>query len=56
MSKKTLTLIITMIMLASMILSACGGGAEPTPAPVAPVPTEAPAAAAPTEAPAAVSD
>ena len=33
-------------MLTSMILAACGGGAEPTPAPAAPAPTEAPAAAA----------
>jgi multiple sugar transport system substrate-binding protein len=53
MSKKTLTLILTMVMLTSMILAACGGGAEPTPAPAAPAPTEAAAAPAPTEAPAA---
>jgi multiple sugar transport system substrate-binding protein len=57
MSKKHLTIAISLLVLLSMLLAACGGGAEPTPAPApaveAPV-AEAPAAEAqPTEAPAA---
>ena len=62
MSKKHLTLAISMFLLLSMLVAACGGAAEPTPAPApaavaptaAPAAEEAPAAeVAPTEAPAA---
>jgi len=57
MSKKHLTIAISLLVLLSMLLAACGGAAEPTPvpAPAAEAPTaEAPAAEAqPTEAPAA---
>ena len=62
MSKKHLTLAISMFLLLSMLVAACGGAAEPTPAPApaAVAPTAAPAAeeapvaeVAPTEAPAA---
>jgi multiple sugar transport system substrate-binding protein len=48
MSKKHLTLAISLLVLFSMLLAACGGGAQPTPAPApaAPAPaTEQPAAA-----------
>lgn len=48
MSRKHLTIVVSMLVLLSMLLAACGGGAEPTPVPA---PTEPPAAAAPTEAP-----
>jgi multiple sugar transport system substrate-binding protein len=52
MSKKHLTIAISLLVLLSMLLAACGGGAEPTPVP-APA-AEAPAAEAPAaEAPAA---
>jgi multiple sugar transport system substrate-binding protein len=58
MSKKHLTLVVSLLVLLSLLLAACGGAAEPTPAP-APAAEEAPAAEAPaaeaqpTEAPAA---
>ena len=57
MSKKSLTLAVSVIVLLSMLLTACGGAADPTAAPAAEAPaTEAPAAVvAPTEAPAAAS-
>ena len=45
MSKKHLTIAISLLVLLSMLLAACGGAAEPTPAP-APA-AEAPAAEAP---------
>ena len=55
MRPKALSLI-SLLMIAAILLAACGGAAEPTSAPAA-APTEAPAAAepvaAPTEAPAA---
>jgi len=53
MSKKHLTLAVSLLVLLSMLLAACGGGAQPAPAPTpaAPAaevqPTEAPAAPAP---------
>lgn len=48
MSKKHLTLVVSVLVLLSMLLAACGGGAaEPTPAPAPAVATEAPAAPAP---------
>jgi branched-chain amino acid transport system substrate-binding protein len=56
--KRSLFSIFTVLVLMGMILSACGPGAAPTEAPVAPAPTEAPAeeqpaaTEAPTEAPA----
>lgn len=57
MSRKHLTLAISLLVLFSMLLAACGGGAEPTPAPAPAVEepaAEAPAAEAPAaEAPAA---
>ena len=50
--KQTTLSILAVLLIFSMLLSACGGGAvvEPTQAPAA-APTQAPAAAAPTEAP-----
>ncbi len=50
MSRRNWSIVIALLVVASMLLAACGGGAEPTAVPAA---TEAPAAAAPTEAPAA---
>jgi raffinose/stachyose/melibiose transport system substrate-binding protein len=47
MSKKTLTLTISVVLLLSMLLTACGGGAEPTAAPEQAPAAEAPAAEAP---------
>ena len=57
MSRRNWSIVIALLVVASMLLAACGGGAEPTAAPaptavpVAEAPTEAPAAVAPTEAP-----
>jgi ribose transport system substrate-binding protein len=45
--------IFSILALAGLALTACGGAAQPTAAPTAPAPTEAPTVAAPTEAPAA---
>lgn len=50
MSRRNWTVVLGLLIVASMLIAACGGGAEPT---AAPAPTEAPAAEAPTEAPAA---
>lgn len=50
MSRRNWSIVIALLVMASLLLAACGGGAQPTTAPAA---TEAPAAAAPTEAPAA---
>jgi ABC-type glycerol-3-phosphate transport system substrate-binding protein len=53
--RKNLFPLLSLIILVSMLLGACGPAAEPTEAPVAPAPTEAakePEAPAPTEAPA----
>jgi raffinose/stachyose/melibiose transport system substrate-binding protein len=48
MSKKHLTIAISMLLLLSILLAACGGAAEPTPAPAAePAAGETPAAPAP---------
>ena len=47
MSKKHLTLAISVILLLSMLLAACGGAAEPTPRRHAPAAGETPAAPAP---------
>jgi alpha-glucoside transport system substrate-binding protein len=51
MSRK-ISWVLSLLVIASLVLAACGGGSEPAPA-AAPAPTEAPAAAEPTEAPAA---
>ena len=55
---KRLVSLLALVVIASMLLAACGGAAEPAPAPAAPAATEAPAVAeapvveeAPTEAP-----
>lgn len=48
MSRRNWSIVIALLVVASMLLAACGGGAEPT---AAPAPTEAPVAEAPTEAP-----
>lgn len=48
MSRRNWSIVIALLVVASMLLAACGGGAEPT---AAPAPTEAPVAVAPTEAP-----
>ena len=52
---RRLLLLVSLLTVISVLLGACGGGAQPAPtaAPAAAAPTEAPAAAAPTEAPAA---
>ncbi len=50
MSRRNWSIVIALLVMASLLLAACGSGAQPTTAPAA---TEAPAAAAPTEAPAA---
>ena len=51
--KHNVLTILAVILILSMLLSACGGGAvvEPTKAPAAAAPTEAPKAAEPTKAP-----
>ena len=53
--KQTTVTVLGVLLILSMVLSACGGGAvvEPTKAPAAAAPTEAPKAAEPTQAPAA---
>ena len=48
MSRRNWSIVIALLVVASMLLAACGGGAEPT---AAPAPTAVPVAAAPTEAP-----
>ncbi len=54
-AQKTFSLLFVLLIVASLMLAACGGGAQPAPtqAPAAAAPTQAPAAAAPTKAPAA---
>ena len=51
MSRKSLWAAIALLVVLSMIISACGGGATPAPAKPAAEPTAAPAAAEPTKAP-----
>jgi len=51
-SKKTTWILLALVLVLSMVLSACGGTAATTPAPVVEEPTEAPAVEEPTEAPA----
>lgn len=48
MYRRNWTIVLALLVVASMLLAACGGGAEPT---TAPAPTEPPAAAAPTNTP-----
>lgn len=48
MYRRNWSIVIALLVVASMLLAACGGSAEPTPVPA---PTEAPAAVAPTDTP-----
>lgn len=51
MYRRNWTIVFALLVVASMLLAACGGAATPTTAPVVEVATEAPVAEAPTEAP-----